>query len=34
MGLTMFFDYESDIRNPRKGVRGAVESKAFHPFLH
>lgn len=30
-GINDVFDYESDIRNPRKGgIEGAVEQKAFH----
>lgn len=30
-GVNDVFDYESDIRNPRKGgIEGAVEQKAFH----
>ncbi len=33
-GINDVFDYESDIRNPRKGsIEGAVESKKFHPFI-
>lgn len=33
-GINDVFDYESDIRNPRKGsIEGAVESKQFHPFI-
>lgn len=33
-GINDVFDYESDIRNPRKGgVEGAVLSKALHPAL-
>lgn len=33
-GINDVFDYESDIRNPRKGgLEGAVEQKAFHPTI-
>lgn len=33
-GVNDVFDYESDIRNPRKGgIEGAVEQKAFHPTI-
>ena len=33
-GVNDVFDYESDIRNPRKGgLEGAVEQKAFHPVI-
>jgi len=33
-GINDVFDYESDIKNPRKGsIEGAVESKAFHPKI-
>lgn len=33
-GVNDVFDYESDIRNPRKGgLEGAVEQKAFHPTI-
>lgn len=33
-GINDVFDYESDIKNPRKGgVEGAVEAKAFHPVI-
>ena len=33
-GINDVFDYESDIRNPRKGgMEGAVEQKAFHPVI-
>ena len=33
-GVNDVFDYESDIRNPRKGgIEGAVEQKAFHPVI-
>lgn len=33
-GVNDIFDYESDIRNPRKGsIEGAVESKQFHPVI-
>lgn len=33
-GINDVFDYESDIRNPRKGgIEGAVEQKAFHPVI-
>ncbi len=33
-GINDVFDYESDIRNPRKGgLEGAVEQKAFHPVI-
>ena len=33
-GVNDVFDYESDIRNPRKGgLEGAVEQKAFHPII-
>ncbi len=33
-GINDIFDYESDIRNPRKGgMEGAVEQKAFHPVI-
>lgn len=33
-GVNDVFDYESDIRNPRKGgLEGAREQKAFHPVI-
>ena len=33
-GVNDVFDYESDIRNPRKGgIEGAQEQKAFHPTI-
>lgn len=33
-GVNDIFDYESDIRNPRKGgLEGAKEQKALHPLL-
>lgn len=33
-GVNDVFDYESDIRNPRKGgLEGAIEQKAFHPTI-
>lgn len=33
-GVNDVYDYESDIRNPRKGgLEGAVEQKAFHPVI-
>ncbi len=33
-GINDVFDYESDIRNPRKGgIEGAREQKAFHPVI-
>lgn len=33
-GINDVFDYESDIRNPRKGgLEGAKEQKAFHPTI-
>lgn len=33
-GINDVFDYESDIRNPRKGgMEGAVEQKTFHPVI-
>lgn len=33
-GVNDVFDYESDIRNPRKGsIEGAMETKKFHPFI-
>lgn len=33
-GINDVFDYESDIRNPRKGtIEGAVETKQFHPTI-
>lgn len=33
-GINDVFDYESDIRNPRKGsIEGAVEAKQFHPTI-
>lgn len=33
-GVNDVFDYESDIRNPRKGgIEGAMEQKAFHPVI-
>jgi 4-hydroxybenzoate polyprenyltransferase len=33
-GINDIFDYESDIRNPRKGgMEGAKEQKAFHPII-
>ena len=33
-GVNDVFDYESDIRNPRKGgIEGAREQKAFHPVI-
>lgn len=33
-GINDVFDYESDIRNPRKGgIEGAKEQKAFHPII-
>ena len=33
-GINDVFDYESDIRNPRKGgVEGAVVPKKYHPTL-
>jgi 4-hydroxybenzoate polyprenyltransferase len=33
-GINDVFDYESDIRNPRKGgIEGAVEQKTFHPTI-
>ena len=33
-GVNDVFDYESDIKNPRKGsIEGAVEAKAFHPVI-
>lgn len=33
-GINDVFDYESDIRNPRKGgLEGAVEQKAFHAVI-
>jgi 4-hydroxybenzoate polyprenyltransferase len=33
-GVNDVFDYESDIRNPRKGgIEGAVTAKSFHPTI-
>jgi len=33
-GVNDVFDYESDIRNPRKGgMEGAIEQKEFHPVI-
>lgn len=33
-GINDVFDYESDIRNPRKGgIEGAIEQKTFHPII-
>lgn len=33
-GINDVFDYESDIRNPRKGgVEGAVTAKKYHPLI-
>ncbi|HTK39420.1 MAG TPA: prenyltransferase [Patescibacteria group bacterium] len=33
-GINDVFDYESDIRNPRKGsIEGAVTPKAYHPLI-
>jgi len=33
-GVNDVFDYESDIRNPRKNsIEGALEAKAFHPTI-
>ena len=33
-GINDVFDYESDIRNPRKkSIEGAVEAKEFHPTI-
>lgn len=33
-GINDVYDYESDIRNPRKGgIEGAKEQKAFHPVI-
>ena len=33
-GINDVFDYESDMRNPRKGgIEGAREQKAFHPTI-
>ena len=33
-GVNDVFDYESDIKNPRKGgIEGAMEQKAFHPTI-
>lgn len=33
-GVNDVYDYESDIRNPRKGgLEGALEQKAFHPII-
>ena len=33
-GVNDVFDYESDIRNPRKGgIEGAMEQKSFHPVI-
>ena len=33
-GVNDVYDYESDMRNPRKGgIEGAVEQKAFHPTI-
>src|ERR1700712_248407 len=33
-GINDVFDYESDIRNPRKNsIEGAREQKAFHPVI-
>jgi 4-hydroxybenzoate polyprenyltransferase len=33
-GVNDVFDYESDIRNPRKGgIEGAIEKKSFHPTI-
>jgi len=33
-GVNDVFDYESDIRNPRKkSIEGAVEAKSFHPTI-
>ena len=33
-GINDVFDYESDIRNPRKkSIEGAVEAKSFHPTI-
>tara|TARA_B100001245_G_scaffold84100_1_gene60647 strand:+ start:4269 stop:5129 length:861 start_codon:yes stop_codon:yes gene_type:complete len=33
-GVNDVFDYESDIRNPRKGgLEGAKEKRAFHPII-
>lgn len=33
-GINDIFDYESDIRNPRKGgLEGAKEQKALHPWI-
>jgi 4-hydroxybenzoate polyprenyltransferase len=33
-GINDVFDYESDIRNPRKGgIEGAVAAKKFHPTI-
>lgn len=33
-GINDVFDYESDIRNPRKGgVEGAITPKRYHPLI-
>jgi 4-hydroxybenzoate polyprenyltransferase len=33
-GVNDVFDYESDIRNPRKGgIEGAITAKSFHPTI-
>ena len=33
-GVNDVFDYQSDIRNPRKGgIEGAMEQKSFHPVI-
>lgn len=33
-GVNDVFDYESDIRNPRKGgIEGAIEQRSFHPVI-
>lgn len=33
-GVNDVFDYESDIKNPRKGsIEGAVEARSFHPVI-
>lgn len=33
-GVNDVFDYESDIKNPRKGsLEGAVEARSFHPVI-
>lgn len=33
-GINDVFDYESDIKNPRKGgIEGMREQRAFHPYI-